>query len=126
MIHYSTIIMNKVELIEKIKIWINLDDDIRALQGELREKRKERKQNSESLVRVMRENDIDCFDLDSNGGKLIYTKRKIKKALSKKHLMTTLLKYFDNDKKQATNINTFIMDHREEKIEENIRRKIKK
>ena len=118
--------MNKVELIEKIKIWINLDDDIRALQGELREKRKERKQNSESLVRVMRENDIDCFDLDSNGGKLIYTKRKIKKALSKKHLMTTLLKYFDNDKKQATNINAFIMDHREEKIEENIRRKIKK
>ena len=40
--------------------------------------------------------------------------------------MTTLLKYFDNDKTQATNVNTFIMDHREEKIEENIRRKIKK
>ncbi len=28
----------------------------------------------------MRDNEIDCFDLDSNGGKLIYTKQKIKKG----------------------------------------------
>ena len=47
--------------------------------------------NNAQLVKIMRENEIDCFDLDSNGGKLIYTKQKIKKSLSKKHLMTCLM-----------------------------------
>ena len=86
--------MNKEELVSNIKQWIKLDEEIKNLQRQIKEKRNEKKENTETLVRIMRDNEIDCFELDSNGGKLIYTKQKIKKLLSKKHLMKCLMQYF--------------------------------
>ena len=71
--------MNKEELVSNIKQWITLDEEIKNLERQIKEKRNEKKENTETLVRIMRDNEIDCFDLDSNGGKLIYTKQKIKK-----------------------------------------------
>lgn len=118
--------MDKEDLIKNIKGWIHLDEEIKDLQRQIKEKRNEKKQNTESLVKIMRENEIDCFDLDSNGEKLIYTKQKIKKSLSKKHLMTCLMKYFKEDSVQAKEVSNFILSNREEKIKENIRRKVKK
>ena len=41
----------------------------------MREKRKEKKLYTESLVDIMKTNDIDCFDMKS--GKLIYTKKTV-------------------------------------------------
>jgi|UniRef100_A0A6C0C640 hypothetical protein len=118
--------MNKDELVSNIKDWITLDEEIKVLQRKIKEKRKEKKENTETLVRIMRDNEIDCFDLDSNGGKLIYTKQKIKKSLSKKHLMTCLTQYFKEDSHQAKEVSNFILNTREENIKENIRRKVKK
>ena len=75
----------------------------------------------------MRDNEIDCFELDSNGGKLIYTKQKISlKSLSKKYLMKCLTQYFKEDSQQAKQVSNFILNNREEKVKENIRRKVKK
>jgi len=62
--------MNKEELVSNIKQWITLDEEIKNLQRQIKEKRNEKKENTETLVRIMRDNEIDCFDLDSNGGKL--------------------------------------------------------
>jgi hypothetical protein len=118
--------MDKEELVQSIKEWISLDEDIKALQKQIKLKRNEKKRNTESLVGIMRENEIDCFDLDANGGKLIYTKQKIKKSLSKKHLMTCLMQYFKEDSQQAKQVSSFILNNREEHIKENIRRKVKK
>ena len=67
----------------------------------------------------MRDNDIDCFDI--NNGKLIYYRRNIKKPLSKKHLIESLTKYFNNDKKEANELSGFIMNTRDSKLIENIR-----
>jgi len=118
--------MNKDELVSNIKQWISLDEEIKNLQRQIKEKRNEKKENTETLVRIMRDNEIDCFELDSNGGKLIYTKQKIKKSLSKKYLMTCLMQYFKEDSQQAKQVSNFILNNREEKIKENIRRKVKK
>ena len=118
--------MDKEELVDNIKQWISLDEEIKQLQKQIKEKRKEKKENTETLVRIMRENEIDCFDLDSQGNKLIYTKQKIKQSLSKKHLMTCLMQYFNEDTQKAKNISEFILKNRAEKIKENIKRKIKK
>jgi len=118
--------MNKEELVSNIKNWITLDEEIKTMQRQIKEKRKEKKENTETLVRIMRDNEIDCFDLDSNGGKLIYTKKKNKKSLSKKHLLKCLSQYFKEDSIQAKEVSNFILNNREEKIKENIRRKIKK
>jgi hypothetical protein len=118
-------IMEKEELVDNIKQWISLDEEIKNLQKQLKEKRIEKKQNTETLVRIMRENEIDCFDLDSQGNKLIYTKQKVKQSLSKKHLIACLTQYFKEDAQKAKNISEFILTNRTEKIKENIKRKIK-
>ena len=118
--------MDKEILIENVKQWIHLDEEIKDLRRQIKEKRNEKKQNTETLVRIMRDNEIDCFDLDANGGKLIYTKQKIKQSLSKKHLMKCLMQYFKEDTQQAKQVSNFILNSREEKIKENIRRKLKK
>ena len=39
----------------------------------MKEKRKEKKAYTESLVNIMRDNEIDCFDIQD--GKLLYTKK---------------------------------------------------
>ena len=118
--------MDKEKLIGRIKQWITTDDEIKQLQRQIKEKRVEKKEITETLVEVMRSNEIDCFDLDSKGGKLIYTKKKIKQSLSKKHLMTCLMQYFKEDSNQAKDVSDFILNNRTEKIKENIRRKMKK
>ena len=118
--------MEKEALVNNIKTWIHLDEEIKDLQREIKEKRKKKKQHTSALVEIMRDNEIDCFDLDNNGSKLIYTKRKVKKSLSKKHLMVCLLKYFKEDSQQAKSMSSYILNSREEKVTENNRRKVKK
>jgi hypothetical protein len=117
--------MNKEELLNVVKDWISLDDQIKIKQKEIREMKKEKKYATETLVETMKGNDIDCFELGA-GNKLIYTKNKSKKPLSKKHLLDSLSRYFQGNSEQAAQLSKFIMNSREETVRENIRRKIPK
>ena len=117
--------MDKDELLNVVKNWISLDDKIKELQKRIREMKSEKKQATETLVETMKNNEIDCFELGA-GNKLMYTKNKSKKPLSKKHLLDSLSKYFQGNKEQAAQLSKFIMNSREETIRENIRRKIPK
>ena len=112
---------DKQELIANVKNWITLDSEIKQLQKLMKEKRKEKTAYTESLVNIMRDNEIDCFDIQD--GKLLYTKKKVKAPLSKKHLIASLGNYFKNNKDLITELSDFILNSREEKIKENIRRK---
>ena len=112
------------ELIQNVKGWLSIDDEIKELQKSIREKKKDKKIFTENLVNIMKENDIDCFDITD--GKLLYTKNKVKQALSKKHLLNALGVYFQNDGVKAKDVANFILESREIKIRENIRHKIKK
>ena len=118
--------MANKELKENILGWLQLDNDIKSLQKQIKEKRKEKKESTQELVSIMRDNEIDCFDLDSTGGKLIYTQQKVKQSLSKKYLLSCLTKYYENDSDQAKKMSEFILNSSEEKIKENIKRKVKK
>ena len=112
---------NKRQLIENVKSWIDIDNDIKLLQKQLKDKRKEKKMYTENLVDIMKTNNVDCFDIKN--GKLIYTKKKIKAPLSKKHLFSSLSNYFKNNKDIIEELGNYILNSREEKIKENIRRK---
>ena len=85
---------------------------------------RQKKLLTKELVGVMKNNDIDCWN--TGEGKLIYSKTKSKAPLSKKHLLNSLLKYFQNDENTAKELSKFIMETREIKEKENIRRKIPK
>ena len=72
----------KEELITHIRSWIDIDNEISKLQKQIKDFRNEKKELTESLVDMMKTNEIDCFDI--NDGKLIYAKSKVKKPINKK------------------------------------------
>ena len=114
---------SKESLVNAIKIWVKKDNEIRQLKKEERIRKKEQKEISETLMAIMKENQIDEFDLKD--GKLVYTKKNIKKPITKKGLLDILKRYYNNDKEKADELNNFIMDNREEKVVETITRTIK-
>ena len=85
----------KNDLKNNIKSWLLLETEIKVLQKELKERRNKKKEFTQEIVNVMKQNEIDCFNLQD--GKLMYTKNKIKSSLSKKHLLTSLNLFFKND-----------------------------
>ena len=114
----------KDELITNIKELIKIDSYIIKLQNEIRDRKNKKKQLSESLMTVMKKNEIDCFDI--NGGSLVYKQNKVKKAINAKTLISTLQTYFASTNIKAEEVTKFILDNREEQIKETIKRKIDK
>ena len=111
----------KEQLIGHIRRWIEVDNRIVELQRQIKECREEKKTMSGTLVDVMKSNEIDCFDI--NDGKILYSKHRVKKPISKKALLASLTTYFGEENDMASDIGQFILENREETIKESIRRK---
>jgi hypothetical protein len=120
----QTINNTKEQLVSNIKEWVKIDGDILKLKTEIKDKTNKKKILTETLVNVMRTNNIDCFDI--NDGALIYKKNKVKKPISGKSLLTSLQNYYKNDSNIAEELTKYIMENREEQIKETIKRKIDK
>ena len=114
----------KEQLVNNIKEWIKIDNEISQLKAEIKERTNKKKTLTENLVSVMKTNSIDCFDI--NGGALVYKKNKVKKPINGKILLSALQNYYKNDAKIAEEITKHVMDSREEQIKETIKRKIDK
>ena len=114
----------KEELVKHIRGWIQIDNDISALQRQMKTLREDKKNLTASLVDVMKSNEIDCFDI--NDGLLIYAKSKYKKPINKKSLSDALQAYFKDDMEMAQELSNHIMNSREETIKESIKRKKEK
>ncbi len=63
----------KQQLINSVKKWVKLDNELKELQKQLNIRKNEKKETSNTLMNVMRENEIDCFDLTD--GQICYSKR---------------------------------------------------
>ena len=113
----------KDQLVQHIKEWIGVDEEIKSLQKEIKTRKEKQKELTKDLMEVMKTNEIECFDL--NDGKLVYTKSKTKQTKNKKYLMSTLVKCLE-DPKDVEKVTEFILENREEKVRESIRRKIDK
>ena len=118
-----TSISNKGELVQIIKDWMAVDNEIHNINKELRARKDRLKKISENLMKTMKENEIDEFDVKD--GKLVYSKTNTKKAITKKSLVSILSKYYKGDISQAIEMNNFIMNNREEVTRESIKRSIK-
>jgi hypothetical protein len=115
---------NKQQLIDSIKDWVKLDNEIRKLQAEISSRKNEKKNVSTKLMQTMNANNIDCFDIKD--GQLCYTKRNVKKPITKKGLFDILTKYYNGDLMQATQVNEYIIENREEVVKETLVRKMAK
>ena len=114
----------KEELIGNIREWIKIDNDLNNLKKEIKNKTTQKKMLTDNLVNVMKINSIDCFDI--NGGALVYSQRKTKKAISGKYLLLQLEKYYKDQPDVAKDLTQHLLDNREETIKEDIKRKVKK
>jgi len=112
----------KDKLVQNVKAWLSNDKELKALQNQIKERKKKKTELTEVLVDIMKSNEIDCFDI--TGGKIMYTQNRVKSALNKKHLMDSLEKYFENNPNvQTEELSKFILDSRSIKTTESIRHK---
>ena len=114
----------KEQLVNNIKDWIKIDNEISQLKSDIKDKNNKKKSLTTNLVDVMKSNKIDCFDI--NGGALVYKTNKVKKPINGKSLLAALQNYYKNDTKIAEDITKHVLDSREEQIKETIKRKIDK
>ena len=109
-------------LVQNIKQWIKLDNDITKMKAEIAKCNKQKKDLTGELMKVMKENEIDCFDI--NGGALIYKKSTVKKPINAKSLLAVLRTFYKSDLTIAEEVAKFVLDSREEQIKETLKRKI--
>lgn len=114
----------KEQLINKIKEWISIENEIKELRAEIRTLNNMKKKMTNELMVVMKQNEIDCFDI--KGGSIVYKQSKIKKPINSKSLMVTLNSFFKNDNLKAGELTKYILENREEQIRESIKHKIEK
>lgn len=114
----------KEQLVNNIKDWIKIDTEIAQLKAEIKERNNKKKLITTELVTVMKSNEIDCFDI--NGGSLVYKKSVVKKPINGKSLMTILQNYYKTQPEVAEELTKHILNNREEKIKETIKRKVDK
>ena len=110
---------NKEKMSQNIKGWLQIDNDIKLLQKEIKILKKKKIIYTNNLLSLMKSNDIDCVDI--NDGKIIYSQSNVKKAINKTHLLESLNKYFEKMPNIPTNdIVQYILENREINIKESI------
>ena len=114
----------KEQLINKIKEWLSVENEIKDLRAEIRVLNIKKKSMTNDLMNVMKQNEIDCFDI--KGGSIIYKQSTLKKPINSKTLMVTLSNFFNNDNSKAEELTKYILENREEQIRESIKHKIEK
>lgn len=115
---------NKEELVNNIKEWLKIDNDVVKLKKEIRTKNEEKKKITDLLMKIMKTNEIDCFDI--NGGALVYKKNVIKKPINAKMLLNNLKNYYKDTPDMAEILSKYILENREEQVKETIKRKVNK
>ena len=112
------------QLKQNVREWVKLDNDIRALNKEITNRRNDKKSISKRLIDVMRDNKLDVFELKD--GQLMYVKKNKKKPITQKQLLTLLSSYYKEDVSKAEEMRNYLLENREEVVEEVIQRKIAK
>jgi hypothetical protein len=114
--------MEKEDLIRIIKEWVKNDNETRTLQKEVTKRKIEKKNITVRLMEIMKQNQIDCFDI--NDGHILYKKKTVKKSITKSLLMNILSNYYEGNEEKASEVNSYIMDNRPVITTELIVRKI--
>jgi Family of unknown function (DUF5760) len=108
----------KEQLTTAIREWVKIDNELRALSKEQTKRKNDKKRISAALIEIMKKNEIDAFDIKD--GELRYTKKNIKKPITKKILLNILSTYYSGDVSKATELNNYIIENREEVTREYI------
>jgi hypothetical protein len=114
----------KEQLVDTIREWVQIDNEMKALQRQMKEKRERKKQMTALLMHTMKDNEIDCFELKD--GNIRYVQNKVKAPLNKTTILALLTNYYQDRPEEAMKTTNYLLENREEKMRENIKRKIEK
>jgi hypothetical protein len=116
--------LNRDELIQTVKEWIKIDNELTKLKSEIRQRNDKRKKITESIVNHMKHTSIDGINIFN--GSLVYKQKKTKKPITAKYLLAQLEKYYNQTPEVAKEVTQHLLDNREQVIKEEIIRKINK
>ena len=108
----------KESLKNSIKEWLLCDVEIATKRQEIKALQTKKLQASSDLLQTMKTHNLD--EIDTNNGRIIYKKSKIKKAISTKFLTTILQDYYDKNVDEADAVTHFILQNREEHVKESL------
>ena len=108
---------------ERVKKYLNTDDDIRKLEKVVREKKMEKKKLSQNILQFM--NDYNIEDMTTGCGKLKRSVSYTKKPLNKETLKKKLGEYFKNYEK-GEEIANYVIDKRDKEERVRLKRFTKK
>ena len=106
----------KTQLISTIKDWIELEKEIESVQATLKKLKKKKKNINDNLTNTMKENKLDCIDV--NMGQIRYVKNKVKKVINHAYLLQVMEHHYN--KEEADKICEYIQTHREVQLKEKI------
>ena len=112
------------ELVDIVRKWITIDNQINKLNKTIKQLRLEKKTLNLEMIHVMKQNEIDIFDLKE--GQIRYKQEKKKEALNQKRLLSILSKHPILEENQIKSLNDFIFENRNEITTETIVRKLPK
>lgn len=113
--------MEKGGLRQLIKDWVALENEVSLLRKQMKLLNTKKKEVSDKLLLVMKEQKIDEFDLNSDG-KLRRQTKVTKQSINKKTLPLILNKYYTSDE-EVHKITEFILNSRPEKVSEVLKKK---
>jgi hypothetical protein len=113
----------KEQLKVNVKMYLDMDDQIKALNKAIVERRKKKNELSEEILGTMKKFEID--NMNTKNGKLIYSTTKSIKPLNKTNLITGLNLYFQDEDK-AKNVSKIVLDNRDKVEKVKLRRTINK
>ena len=112
------------KLQKEVRLYIEMDDKIKALNKAAKDYRKSKDDLSASILETMKKFEIN--DMNIKSGKLTYNERKTKKPLNKKNLLSGLTLYFREDVDKAKDCQEFVLENREDVVKTNLKRTINK
>lgn len=113
---------NDDHLIEAVKSWIQLDDQLRDLQRQSKAIRKAKADATQHLSEIMQAKDIGTINLTGDS-KIVRREKTSRGSLTKKYLIECLGQLFAHDASQQERIVTHILDNRPVKVREDVQRK---
>jgi len=90
---------------EILKQWIEFDDEQRRLRNEIKALNERKKENSELILKFMRDNSVDDFHLEGNGlGVLSRSTRTTRPPLKRNVIKTQLLLQFSDQPQRIAEV----------------------
>ena len=113
--------MDKQLIRQQIREWVKWEEESVALKQRMKQINQAKKEISAKLLSVMKEHELDEFDLNQEG-KLVRQVKKTKQGFNKKTLLTSLSHYYKNEA-EAKKTTDFILNARTEKLSETLCKK---